>query len=94
MLQFFRDVLKWKMPHPTYGKCGGSDLICSDDDEPIDAMDRLFQEHDMNFALIDEYIRADNYWIPLHHLFDEEDWEKEFEKCETLYEIVTGKQST
>jgi hypothetical protein len=67
MLQFFRDVLKFKMPHPSYGRCGGSDLVCSEDDDPIDSLDRLFQEHDMNFELIDHLMFSlwKDHFIPM-----------------------------
>ena len=37
-----------KIPHPTYGNCGGGKLDCSGGGTPIDAMDEAFLMHDIN----------------------------------------------
>jgi len=52
-ISFFRDTLKWRLPHPGYGKCGGADKDCSPN-PPIDEMDKLFYEHDMNLYSADQ----------------------------------------
>lgn len=37
-----------KIPHPTYGNCGGGNLDCSFSGSPVDKMDQCFMEHDFN----------------------------------------------
>lgn len=37
-----------KLPHPTYGQCGGGELDCSISGHPIDKMDECFMWHDMD----------------------------------------------
>ena len=40
-------LFRW-VPTPKYGNCGGRTMDCSLGGFPVDAMDRLFMEHDMN----------------------------------------------
>jgi hypothetical protein len=51
------ELMSWwrKIPHPTYGNCGGGTLDCElGNHQPIDEMDELFLEHDTNLWLTEQ----------------------------------------